>query len=312
MAIKSTISEKDFLQILSNYDLGKYCGFKTFAQGAGQTTVLLETNRGKCVLRYYKNRSIKHVLFEVRLFDFLRGKDYPVPSVIKNNLGKFVSEYKSKPYLIIEFVDGEHIENPNIFFNRKCVVQIVKIVARLHNLTLNYKPEYFKDRERFDVSYCWKEFEKKHPKRVKGVMGKWVRGELKKLEFPQSMTKGLCHADLNYGNFLFRDGKIVAVLDFDMSFYTYFIYDIAGLIYWWVWPPGKGFKEKETAEVVNEYLKWRKLTDEEGAHIYDALKLIILLSISWSDEGEFGQEKRKIEFLNIIGRQNFYTKILTK
>ena len=35
------------------------------------------------------------------------------------------------------------------------------------------------------------------------------------------MPKGLCHADLNYGNFLFKNAKIAAVLDFDMSVFTF-------------------------------------------------------------------------------------------
>jgi len=38
-------------------------------------------------------------------------------------------------------------------------------------------------------------------------------------------------------------------------------------------------------------------------------KLIILLGISWSEDNEFDSEKEKIEFLNNIGRENFYQKL---
>lgn len=309
MPVKTTITESDFPKILSNYDLGEYHSFQTFAHGAGQTTALLETNKGKFVLRYYENRSKKHVLFEVQLFNYLHSKNYPVPTIIKNHSGNFSHEYKNKPYIILEFIGGEHSKNPNDFFDDNQVSEVVKAIAQLHNLTLHYKPKYFKDREPFDVAYCWKEFQKKHSKIVKSEKGKWLKNELKQLEFPTSLPKGLCHADLNYGNFLFKNEKITAVLDFDMSFYTYFIYDIASLIYWWTWPPQKGFKEKETAQIITEYSKWRKLTIEEKNHVYDAIKLIILLGISWSGEEDFESEKTKIEFLNSIGRQQFYNKI---
>jgi homoserine kinase type II len=305
MPAKTTISEIDLPKILAEYDLGEYQSFKTFANGAGQTTLLLETSTGKFVLRYYENRPLKHVLFEVQLFSYLQDKKFPVPAVIKNRSGEFFSVYKEKPYIVIEFVEGEHGKNPNDFFNPAEVAEVIKSVAQLHNLTIDYYPEYFKDREPFDVAYCWKEFEKKHPHLIESEKEKWFKSELDKLEFPVTLPKGLCHADLNYGNFLFRNGKIVAVLDFDMSFYTYLIYDIASLIYWWAWPPEKNFEENRAIQIVDEYSKSRELSAEERTHIYDALKLIILLGISWSEEGDFEKEKAKIELLNLNGREKF-------
>jgi homoserine kinase type II len=79
MALKTTISENDFSDILSHYDLGEYKGYKEFANGAGQTTVLLLTLKGKYVLRYYQNRTEKYVLFEVQLLNYLKDNNYPYP-----------------------------------------------------------------------------------------------------------------------------------------------------------------------------------------------------------------------------------------
>lgn len=306
MPVKTTISEKDLPAILSNYDLGEYRSFKTFANGAGQTTLLLETDKDKFVLRYYENRTDKHVDFEVQLFNFLRSKDYPVPAIIKNRSGEFSSAYKEKPYIIIEFIEGEHGNNPNDFFDAEQAAEVVKVVAQLHNLTKEYQPGYFSYREAFDVGYCWREFQKKHPHLVDTEKGQWFKTQLDKLEFPADMPKGLCHADLNYGNFLFKNGKVVAVLDFDMSFYTYFIYDIASFIYWWAYPPQKGFDASIAAQLVREYSKWRELSEAERTHIFDALKLITLLGISWSDEGDFEQEKKRIEFLNSFSADKLF------
>jgi len=305
MSVKTTISEKDFPEILSTYRLGEYKSFKTFANGAGQTTLLAETTKGKYVLRYYENRSEKHVQFEIKLFEYLRSKNFPVPAIIKNSAGEFLSTYKDKPYIIIDFIEGAHGKNPNDTFDGKELAEVVQVVAELHNLTKDYKPEYFEDRESFDIAYCWKEFKRKHPHLVESEKGKWFKNELEKLEFPVSLPKGLCHADLNYGNFLFRNGRVVAVLDFDMSFYTYLVYDIASLIYWWAWPPEKSFEENRATQIVSEYSKWQELSEEEKVHIYNALKLIILLGISWSEEQDFEESKTKIGFLNSMGRKKF-------
>ncbi len=309
MAVKTKFSKEDFSKILSNYDLGKYESFKTFAHGEAQTTLLLITPKGKFVLKYYENRQKNHVLFEVRLFNYLRSKKYPVPPIIKTSSGKYFGKYKGKPYIIIGYIEGKHGKNPNDFFDLKELEEVVKLVAKLHNLMRLYNPRYFKDRQEFNAEYCLREYKKRSRETEKNERESWLKSELMKLEFPKSLPKVLCHADLNYSNFLFQKGKVVNVLDFDASFYSYLIYDIANLIYWWAWPPQKGFQEKEAKKVVSIYSKYHKLGASEKKHIYDALKLTILLGISWSEEGDFEGEKKKIEFLNLIGREKFYNKM---
>lgn len=305
MPVETTISDKDYPLILANYNLGEYRGSKTFANGKGQTTVLLETTQGKFVLKYYEDRSEKHVQFEINLFAYLQTRNYPVPKIIQNTTGEFLSVYKNKPYLILEFIGGSHGTNPNESFNEAKAAEVIKATAELHNLTKDYNPQYFADREPFDVEYCWREFKRKHPHLAEDEKGKWLKNELDKLEFPSSLPKGLNHADLNYGNFLFRDGKIVAVLDFDMSFYGPLVYDIANLIYWWAWPPGEDMKS-QASQIVREYQKWRELSQEEKWYIYDALKLILLIDASWSEENEFENSRSGINFLNSLGREGFY------
>lgn len=232
MAVKTTISEKDYPLILSDYDLGEYSSFETFANGAGQTTVLLNTDKGKFVLRYYENRSEEHVAFEVHLFNFLQESDYPIPAIIKDRDDNFFGIYKEKPFIIIEFIEGEHVENPNDSFQRDGAAEVIKVVTQLHNLTKDRELDFFKDREVFDVDYCLREYDKQTRTKNRDERERWLKNELAKLKLPSTMPKGLCHADLNYGNFLFQDGKISAVLDFDMSFYYYLVYDVASLIYW--------------------------------------------------------------------------------
>jgi homoserine kinase type II len=311
MTVKPTTSENDFLEIFSHYDLGAYEGFKEFKTGACQTTILFLTSKGKYVLHYYENRTEKHILFEVQLINYLKDNNYPTPKIIKTSSGDFYGKYKDKYYIVVEFIEGEHSKKPDDYFNKEYTSKVIEIVARLHNLTIDYNPGYIKYREEFNTGYAWREYQKISREVRKEERAKWFKNELDKLEFPLSLPKSVCHADLNYGNFLFRDGKIASVLDFDMSFYTYVIYDVAGLIYWWAFPPEIGFKEKEASFIVNEYLKYRMLSETEKKHIYDALKLIILLGISWSKESDFEDSNKAIEYLNNLGREGFYSKIFT-
>ena len=94
-----------------------------------------------------------------------------------------------------------------------------------------------------------------------------------------------------------------------MSLHTFFVYDIASLIYWWARSPQTGTDLKKAQHIVREYSRSRLLSEVERAHIYDALKFITLLGISWSGEEDFENEKRHIEFLDKMGRKEFSQQI---
>lgn len=307
MPVKTILRKEDLPNILNKYSLGKIKESKTFAHGAGQTTLLIETEQGRFVLRYYENRTTKHVLFELHLFEYLQGKGYPVPKVIKSALGNLLEEYQGKPLAMLEFIEGEHGKDPNDAFESEQMAQVVKTVAKLHELTLGYDADYLHNREPYDVVYCLKTFEDKSGSKDRR---EWLRKELASLEIPVGLSKGVCHADLNYGNFLLKNGKVAAILDFDMSFYGDVVYDIASLIYWWAWPPKSGLKIEEAKRIVQEYQKQRPLADAERRSIYDYLKLIILLGISWSSDEDFDAEKERVEKLNQFGRVGFTQEIV--
>ena len=67
----------------------------------------------------------------------------------------------------------------------------------------------------------------------------------------------------------------------------------------------KSLEKNRATQILNEYSKRRELSGEERKHIYDVLKLIILLGISWSEEQDFEESKTKIGFLNSMGRKKF-------
>ncbi|MFA6534171.1 MAG: homoserine kinase [Patescibacteria group bacterium] len=302
---KTKLSKGDFIKILSCYNLGEFKSAKYFTHGWVNTTVLLETTKGKFVLRYYENRSARHVLYEVNILNYLKKKNFPVAVPLQNSAGKFIGQYKSKPYIIIEYIDAKSIKNPNNISSREELSEVIKVVAKLHNITKKYKPNYASYHQKQDIKHCLEEY-KKHPRKLqKKVREGWFKNELAKLELPAALPKGVCHADLNNTNFLFKNRQVVVLLDFDVSFYTYLIFDVANLIYWWAWSPKKGFDMDLVNYIVKQYSKHRKLNNLEQNHIYDALKLIILLGISWSEDGDFEPEKKKIEQLNSLGREVF-------
>ena len=300
------VSEEEANKILSQYALGVCRSVETFEKGEGQTTRLLTTDTGKkIVLRRYDNRTREYVLFEVRLLHFLYEQNYPVPNMLQNNQGEYVSERNGKLYMLLEFVIGEHCKNPNEFFEQDKAEKIVAVIAQLHTVTEGKSADAFGKRAPLDVSYCWKEYHKQKRVTEKESREQWLRKELASIVLPATLPRGICHADTNHSNFLFNNDALVAVLDFDMSFHTHLAYDVANIFYWWVCHPEKGMQEDRATPMLAAYARVRQLNEEELAAVFDALKLITLLGMSWSREEEFEKCYASITALNTIGRDGF-------
>ncbi|MFH2013900.1 MAG: homoserine kinase [Patescibacteria group bacterium] len=313
MAVKTKFTKNDFIKILSNYNLGEFKDFKPITAGAVQTNFLLQTTKDKFVFRYYENRSEGSVLFESNLIKYLKNKKYPCPASFKNKHGKFVGTYNKKPYIIFEFVEGQHIKAPNEDQKK----QLIKKVAELQDITKHYKPRYKKYRWNYSIQLC-RELAEKEAKKINTANSrkklKWLKGELLKLELPKSLPKGICHCDFHFSNVFFKNNKFNALIDFDDANYTFLMFDLVGLIESsaWHYKKDKTFNFKEAKKVLSEYIKHRPLGNNEKKHLFDLYKLSILFDCIWFFErGDVKNfyEKRKIDYLNSLGREEFYRRI---
>ena len=72
------------------------------------------------------------------------------------------------------------------------------------------------------------------------------------------------------------------------------------------------FDFKQTKKVVSEYTKYRPLNNNEKYHLFDIYKLSLLIDCIWyfkrGNSNDFF-EKRKIDYLNTLGRDNFYKEV---
>jgi len=311
VAVKTKFSKKDFVDVLSKYTLGNYKASIPITRGTVQTNFFLETTKGKVVFRYYENRSKKSVLFETSLIKYLKNKGYPCPDVFKSKQEEYVGIYNKKPYALFEFIEGEHIKHPN----EAQWKEFVKRVAELQILTKDYKPAYRDARWNYSSELC-EGLAREEAKRINSNNSKeklkWLRKELSKLRLPVSLPRGICHCDFDFSNVLFKDNKFAALLDFDDANYTFLMFDLVGLIERQAWLHKGTVDFKQAKKVIQEYSKHRPLGDEEKRHLFDVYRLSILFDCIWFFErgnvDDFN-EKKKIDYLNSMGRENFYRKL---
>jgi homoserine kinase type II len=287
MAEITGLSERVFKSILSDYNLGEYISSKLFTIGSVQANHLVRTTKTKLVLRHYQNRSERSVLFECNLLRYLRNRNFRCPAPYRNKNGEFVGIFMGKPYVIFEFMKGRHLRYPN----KKQEKELIRKTARLHNITRNYRPRNRRYRWNFDSELCRKlAREKAQELNTPDAREKlkWYEVELSNLNLPKSLPKGVCHCDFHFSNMLFKNGKFNALIDFDDANYTYLTFDLAGLIEPLICPSEWGARSSlekgkaapdftKTRELVSAYVRYRPLNHNEKRHLFDVVKLRILI-----------------------------------
>ncbi len=324
MAVKTRFSEAELIGILSNYNLGEFKSCQPITAGTVQTNFAIQTTHAKVVFRYYENRTKESVAFECCLVNYLKTRKYPCPAPFKNIRGKFVGIYQEKPFVLFEFIEGQHLENPSPEQKK----QFIHKVAELQILTRNYRPRNRSYRWNYSIELC-RDLAQKSVQTLNTASAReklaWLEGELRKLNLPRSMPKGICHCDFHFSNILFKEGEFAALIDFDDANYTYLTYDLITLINpfipafdWNTWPQ---FKESDPLldfdqdrALVAEYMRTRPLNSLEKRHLFDVLKLSILFDCIWYfDRGAAHDfyEKRKIDALNACGSDHFYRQLFS-
>ncbi|MCL6443406.1 MAG: homoserine kinase [Alicyclobacillus sp.] len=234
MVVKQEFSRDILTQIFQSYSLGRLIHLKPLTAGTVQTNIWIQTTSGEYVFKYYKNRTRESVLFEIDLLTYLNDNHFPCPVPCRNNRGEHLGMYRHKPYVVFEFIEGQHIQEPNV----KQRNQLIQKVAQLHNITENYSPAYKESRWNYNAEFCL-DMAQRASQRVNTESARqklsWLEKELQTLELPNSLPKGICHSDFTFTNILFRGNEFCALLDFDDANYTYLTFDVVGLVESWAW-----------------------------------------------------------------------------
>jgi len=313
--MKTHLSKKEIEGILLEYNIDKLIRYKEFTAGSVQTNIMIETQQGRFVLKCYKTRSKESALFELNLLNRLSKTALPIAKPLKSLAGDLFVEHNGKLCAVMTFLVGEHAKNPNDYSKVDQANEVVKALVALHKNTHGYKPKNYQLRDSYDPECCKrtaKIFVKKLKSKTKaGERMVWLNNELKSVLIPKNIPRGVCHCDTHCSNFLFKGSKLTGMIDFDDAGYTWLIYDIANLLYFWAWKPGQNINFTKAKKLINEYQKYGKLSASEKKHLYDVLKMVILMSASWfiHVDNDFRQEQERIDYLNKIGRELFQDKL---
>ena len=292
--------------IAANYSLGQVRSVERLSGGTTQANYLLRASSGSFIVRSYLTRNTEYVSFEIDALKQLNAAHFECQRPIADLGGQFIGQHDGKPLAVFPYLEGEHDHGEGNH------VQVASAIARMHLLSQSMQFVSSDSRHRYDQESCLRTAElnlANHDEDLRArTTFKWLRGEVESLEVPKELPVGLCHCDLNPSNFLYKNGVLVAVLDFDMAARTYLLYDVANLLYWWANPAVDGEHWQERAkEALLAYQKLRPLTRQEQSHLYDMLKLVFLMSMAWFIHlpNETASDRKGVDALNAWGAPMF-------
>lgn len=311
MEIAKLLNEVDIIEIISQYDIGTYVSMREFTTGTVQQNIQVETTQGKYFLKYYKSRTPEYAAVESELVVHLNSKEFTCPKLYKTKSGNLYMLKDDRAIIIYEYVEGEHKKQ----LTQSEHDQLTSLIAKLHLLTIDLNLKGIDHRWNYDIDFCKKYLENKseaYQKSNQSEKLQWALEELNKLQLPEHVTKGIVHGDLDYSNFYFSNGQLKSLIDFDDANYSYLVFDIICLVD----NQCESFLDTKyfatIRQVVKVYNETRPLNQAERMHLFDVLKLSIIIDSFWFFErGEFPdfKEKQKLDRLDEIGRERFSSRI---
>jgi len=267
---------------LSKYKLGKII-YILPVETSGNIAFLIITKNKQYFLRLsplgiIRQRSKSEILAEIDFLHFLKQANFPVILPLINNKNEELISINNHNGYVREFVSGSFKLSPS----NNDIKKIGQILGRLHNLSKDFSSKY-KRTHLFNLPITQKKFsilEKKILKSNFKYKEKFVtrfKKEIFKLQFPQSLPSGIIHEDLGRRHVIWKGDKILAIIDFDRSYFAPFLLDIGQAARSWCfdnnWQKWNNTKFKI---LITAYQKERKLSKIEKKYLLDSVKFAIL------------------------------------
>jgi homoserine kinase type II len=226
MAVYTVLDKNEIAEIVDDYGLVKLVSSSGIPSGSVNTSYLLETPRGKHLLRIDEVKGELEVKRELDLLLFLRKHNFPCPQPLADRKGRLYRESVGKCLSLYRYYDGRILRAERLTHAQ--LEAIGRVLADLHTIGKSYK-KGIDNRFSFErVADVYHEVRRHLPSYFKRT----VRTLDDEAEYLQSylegkLPKGIIHGDLFPDNLVMKGDRVVAVLDFEAACRGKFIFDLA-------------------------------------------------------------------------------------
>lgn len=263
------LTKKEFLKISDKFGLGIVKNYKLIKGGLVNHNYFLETRNGRYIVRIIRSNNpekIKHLKLQFKIFDYLKKKGFPylLPYPLKTNDSKEIVNVKGKNVWVYVAIDGKNYDRPDI----SQIKLMAKALAIYHKFILGFKEEKQKDSSDKRIINDFKKMQKivihnpvdKLALKYRDYF-KEIFEEVKNIKFTEKQL--FVHSDFDSSNVLFKNGKLIGIIDFDDTFYSPRVFDIAISIRDSCYNNLNGIDINKLKIFLKEYEKISKLSKEE-------------------------------------------------
>jgi Ser/Thr protein kinase RdoA (MazF antagonist) len=213
------ITDNTVALILKSYGISNF-SFKPINQGIENTSLYIESENNKYVLRIYrqKRKIDEDIFFEIKFQDYLRKNGIPIPLIYPNLKGEELSviniDGKDWQIIFMQFVDGESI---NLNPTKELIIELAHIQARMHLLGIEFAEKTDKPKSPIDnLNGSIANKIENLPIQNEDIVKFVERVKSFKYELNKDLPYGYNHSDLDFdGNVIIKDRKVAGIIDFD-------------------------------------------------------------------------------------------------
>ena len=263
MAVFTKLSRSEIEDFISFYNIGKLENYEEIIEGIENTNYKILCDGVTYILTIFEKRVKDEDLpFFIELMLYLNNNNFECPKPLENRNGLIINKIKNKKAVIITFIQGNKLKNPNI---KECK-EVGKMLGSLHNLTINFNKKRDNSLDINEWKNLYQKCQNNNYHEFEDLF-KNLKNEITFLEesWPKiSLPNGVVHADLFKDNIFFLNEKITGIIDFYFSCNHFFIYDISIVINDWCFDKdGRDFKRIFFDAIIDGYNSKRKLEDNE-------------------------------------------------
>ena len=258
MAVYTVLDKRELAQVVEDHGLVKLLAAHGVAAGSVNTTYLLETARGKHLLRVDEVKGELEVKRELDLLLFLRKHNFPCPQPLSDRKGRHYRQSGGKCLSVYRWYDGQALCPERISTGQ--LENIGRVLADLHTIGKSYK-KGIENRFSFErVRGLYAEVRGRLPSYFKRI-ARTLDDEVDYLQnyLESKLPKGIIHGDLFHDNLIVKGDKVVAVLDFEAASRGKFIFDLATAVNALCFD-GEGYSLKRFEALIAGYESLRALS----------------------------------------------------
>ena len=263
MSVYTYVSKAELSEFLKHYDVGELSAYEGISAGIENTNYFVDTRMGsrrqRFVLTLFETHCLEEMPYFLGLMKHLAGHGVSTASPIMAREDQLVLPLKNRPAALVERLDGASIEPDKL--NSKHIQAIARAMARMHLAGQSYPRQRENGR---GLTWCETALDRLR-RRLSGEDAQLIGSEIRyqKTIDRRHLPRGVIHADLFHDNALFKDDRLVGIIDFYFACNDVFLYDVAVALNDWCSDADGQLDGEKTSVYLNAYQSIRPLEPAE-------------------------------------------------